>query len=146
MGYIVSLLALFILIGLDLEIFPFGSLLCQLSLFLYFCYYTNYHVFFASKVVYLKELNLIEITQVSGGAHDFAGLFWEAVHVVAGAAIGASIAAAHLTVPVALFGIIPIPLTISGAFIGGSIGHILFNLEDITSAARDQCTGKPFPL
>ncbi len=86
----------------------------------------------------MKCLTNSEIALVSGGAHNVSA-FWEFVHVIAGAGIGASIAASSLTVPVALFGIIPVPLTIAGGFIGGSIGHILFNLEDITSSARDKC-------
>ncbi len=85
----------------------------------------------------MKELTLVELKEVTGGAHDFTGSFWEIIHVVAGAAIGASLAASTLVAPVAILGIIPVPLTLSGGFIGGSIGHILYNLEDITSSVRD---------
>ncbi len=77
----------------------------------------------------MKELSMIEVKEVAG-----AGIFLEFATTLAGAAIGCAVAGAALPVAnVAWLGLVPVSIPLAGAFIGGAIGHILYNIEEITT-------------
>ncbi len=77
----------------------------------------------------MKTLNTLELQSVSGAVG-----FSEFAMILSGSAVGAAIAAKSLSnVQVAWLGLIPLPLTIAGGMLGGSIGHIIYNVEQETS-------------
>lgn len=77
----------------------------------------------------MKELSMIQTQEVSGG-----GIFLELATTFAGAAIGCATAAVALPAAnVAWLGLVPVSIPLAGAFIGGSLGHILYNVEEITT-------------
>ena len=76
----------------------------------------------------MKKLNTLELQSVTGAG------FRELATILSGSAIGAAIAAKTLSnVQVFWLGIVPFPLTLAGGFLGGSIGHIIYNVEQQTS-------------
>jgi hypothetical protein len=76
----------------------------------------------------MKELTINEIEQVNG-----AGVLGELINVVSGAALGCATAATLFSgVNVAWLGVVPLSLPLAGAFIGGSIGATLYNIESIS--------------
>ncbi len=77
----------------------------------------------------MKDLTLTEVQQVSG-----AGALMEFVTTLSGATIGCAAAATLFpAVTVAWFGLIPLSVPLAGGFIGGSLGNILYNVNEITS-------------
>ena len=77
----------------------------------------------------MKELSMIEVKEVAG-----AGFILELATTLAGAAIGCAVAGTAMpAASVAWLGLVPISVPLAGAFIGGTIGHILYNVEEITT-------------
>lgn len=75
----------------------------------------------------MKELTLNDVVHVHGAS------LGEIITTVAGATIGAAAAAKFLSgVSVAWLGIVPLSITLAGGFVGGTLGHILYNIEQRT--------------